>query len=175
MNTKFKTLINIALAASIAVVVSSCLKDDTESKTYSAAEEKSLREAYLQDLIDEDYDIDTTASGVYYVVLDEGEGEYAQPGDSLTVGYAGYLVGGTMFDASAYHNAEGKFGFVLGVDSMIVGWNEGMKLMNEGSRLQLIIPSELAYGEKGHLSIPPYQTLIFVVKLFDIHPLEESN
>ncbi|MFW6289871.1 MAG: FKBP-type peptidyl-prolyl cis-trans isomerase [Mariniphaga sp.] len=172
---KIKTLLNIALAAFIAVVVSSCLKSEEEEKTYSAAEEKALRDDYLDGLIEQDYDIDTTENGVYYVIIEEGEGEFASPGDSLTVGYAGYFIDGGMFDTSEWHYDDGKMGFVLGRDSMIDGWEEGIQVMNEGTIAEFIIPSELAYGAEGAGAIPPYQTLVFVIKLFDIHPLEETN
>lgn len=175
MNTKIKNFINVALAIVVAIVATSCLKTDDEENTYSAAEEKALRESYLNNLIEEDHDIDTTANGVYYVVIEEGEGEFARDGDSLTVGYAGYLIDGKIFDTSEWHFPDGKMGFVLGEDSMIPGWEEGMQVMNEGSIVQFIIPSELAYGATGQNSIPPYQTLIFVIKLFDIHPMEELN
>lgn len=172
MNIKINTLINTALAVLIAVLVSSCLNTDDDEKIYSAAEERALRGAYIDDLIEKNHDIDTTANGVYYVVIEEGEGEYASEGDSLIVGYAGYFIDGVLFDSSELHFPDGKMSFVLGEDRMIAGWEEGMKIMNEGAKMQFIIPSELAYGSNGSGKIPPYQTLVFVVKLFEIHPSE---
>lgn len=172
MIINYKAFFNIALAAIIATLVSSCLKTDDHDITYSAAEERALRGAYIDSLIAQDYDIDTTANGVYYVVIKEGEGEFAKAGDTLTVGYAGYFVDGVMFDSSTLHFPDGKMEFILGVDRMITGWEEGIQKMNEGSRMQFVIPSELAYGSAGSGRIPPYQTLVFVTELFEIHPSE---
>lgn len=170
MNKRITIFRNFAIAAIAAVLVSSCLKTETDPTTYSAAEELAMRNAYLDSLVVKDYDIDTTAAGVYYVVIEEGEGELAKEGDTLTVGYAGYYIDGYMFDSSEIHFPEGKMKFVLGTDPMIDGWNDGMKVMNKGAKMQFIIPSELAYGEKGYLSVPPYQTLVFVIKLYEIQP-----
>lgn len=172
MNTKIRTFINLGLATFILVLVSSCLKNDVEDKTYSAAEETASRNEYLNNLRENDHDIDTTENGIYYVVIEEGEGDFAKEGDSLTVGYAGYLIDGTMFDTSDWHFPDGKMGFVLGEDRMIDGWEEGIKLMNEGAKMELIIPSEHAYGSTGSGRVPPFQTLVFIIKLFDIQPSE---
>lgn len=163
---------NLAIFAVIAFAVSSCLQPNDDEKTYSAAEEKLLRETYLDSLISKGHNIDTTENGVYYVMIEEGEGEFAEAGDTLTVGYAGYFIDGVMFDSSEIHFPDGKMEFVLeGEQSrMIPGWEEGLKVMNKGARAQLIIPSELAYGSNWYGNIPPYQTLIFVIKLYDIKP-----
>jgi FKBP-type peptidyl-prolyl cis-trans isomerase FkpA len=170
MTSKFKILINTTVAVFILLLVSSCLKTDDDRKTYSAAEEKILREAYLSNLVTKGHDIDTTSTGVYYVIIDDGEGEFAKEGDTLTVGYAGYFIDGVMFDSSEIHFPDGKYEFILGVDPMIDGWEDGVKLMNKGARFQFIIPSEKAYGSKGYGTIPPYQTLVFVIKLYEIQP-----
>jgi FKBP-type peptidyl-prolyl cis-trans isomerase FkpA len=164
---KIKIVNNVILITILTLIFSSCLKNEDE-KEYTAAEEIQLREAYLDALIQNGKDIDTTASGVYYVVREEGEGSFAQSGDTLTVAYAGYFIDGTLFDASQYHYEDGKYEFVLDVSSLIQGWNDGMKVMNEGSVVEFIIPSELAYGYKGERGVPPYQTLLFVIELFDI-------
>ncbi len=171
MKTKF--LVQWIIAAFAIVFVSSCLNIRDEEKTYSAAEELLLRSAYLDSLIAKGHDVDTTQNGVYYVVIEEGEGDFVKAGDTITVGYAGYYVDGVMFDSSEIHFADGKMEFVLeGAETrMIPGWEEGLKVMNKDARVQFIIPSNLAYGSKGSGAIPPYQTLIFVVKLYDIKPL----
>jgi FKBP-type peptidyl-prolyl cis-trans isomerase FkpA len=167
---KFKIFINPLLALFAVLFISSCMKTD-DHKTYSAAEERLLRNAYLDSLIARGHNIDTTAAGVYYVLIEEGEGDYAKFGDTLTVGYAGWFIDGFMFDASDIHYPDGKMEFILGVNRMIPGWEDGLKVMNKESRVQFIIPSELAYGSEGvGKKIPPYQTLIFMIKLFDIKP-----
>lgn len=170
MIMKTKIFLNMSLAALIMLLVSSCLKDDEEQKTYSAAEEEILRKNYLENLVEKGHDIDTTANGVYYVVIEEGEGDFAKEGDTITIGYAGYLVDGTMFDASDYHYQEGKWKFVLGEFNAIEGFDESLMYLNEGAKMEFIIPSEQAYGSQGQGGIPPYQTLIFVIKMFEILP-----
>ncbi len=158
------------IAAIAAFVATSCLDVDEDEKIYTAAEEIHYREAYIDSMFARGYDVDTTSLGVYYITIEEGEGNFAKAGDTLTVGYAGYYIDGRLFDASEINSPDGKMTFVLEEDEMIPGWNSGMKVMNKGATVQFIIPSERAYGEDGYGNIPPYQTLIFVVKLFDIQP-----
>ncbi len=169
MNLKLRTFFYMVLAMVSMFLFSSCLKNEDDKRTYSAAEEIALRNTYLNNLVNEGYDIDTTENGVYYVVMDEGTGDFAKQGDTLTVAYVGYFIDGTPFDTSL-GRGDGKYTFILGVTSLISGWNEGMKVMNKGSKIQFIIPSEHAYKSTGYLSVPPYQTLVFVIELFDINP-----
>lgn len=170
MNMKFNTLFNLVLASVILLSGVSCLDINDDRRTYTAAEEQAFLQMYLDSLVADDYDIDTTANGVYYVVLDTGEGDFAKEGDTLTVGYAGYFIDGNLFDSSDKLKDK-KMEFILGEDSMIRGWEEGMTVINKGARVQLIIPSELAYGSTGDFYIiPPYQTLVFVIKMIDIKP-----
>ncbi|SHE38546.1 FKBP-type peptidyl-prolyl cis-trans isomerase [Mariniphaga anaerophila] len=168
---KMRLLINLVFATVVALAVSSCLKDGDE-KVYTAAEEILLREAYLDSLVAKGHDIDTTANQVYYVIREEGEGDFAKSGDTLIVGYAGYFIDGVLFDSSELHYSDGKMEFVLEGEKsrMILGWEEGLKKMNKGAEFQFVIPSGQAYGSTGWGSIPPYQTLIFVTKLYDIKP-----
>jgi FKBP-type peptidyl-prolyl cis-trans isomerase FkpA len=153
----------------VAFLTSSCLNIDDSERSYSAEEEQYQRRTYLDNLVKDGYDIDTTANGIYYVVLEEGEGEYPKAGDTLTVGYSGYFLNGTKFDSSDWHVPD-KLTFILETTPMIAGWNDGMKVINKNAKVQLIIPSEKAYGNKKYFSIPPYQTLVFVIKMFEIKP-----
>lgn len=151
-------------------LVTSCLKiDDTDTPSWE--QEQVDLNIYINQLINEGTDVDTTDLGVYYVTLDEGTGEYPQDGDSLKVGYAGYFINGILFDTSIWHNStDSTYSFVLGEQPMIKGWDDGMKVINKDARVQLIIPSDLAYGSAGSGSIPPYQTLVFVTVMKDIKP-----
>lgn len=151
-------------------VFSSCLKlDDTEVPTRES-ELFSLNK-YLGNLISAGNNIDTTNLGIYYVTIEKGTGAFPKNGDTLTVGYAGYFISGYLFDASAWHNqTDSTFTFVLGKDSLIKGWDEGMKVINKNAKVQLIIPSDFAYGGFGAGVIPPYQTLVFVIKMKNIKP-----
>jgi FKBP-type peptidyl-prolyl cis-trans isomerase FkpA len=144
------------------------MNDDMKLPTRE--EEMTLLKTYLGNLVTKGYNIDTTDLGVYYVTLDKGEGPKAQMGDTLTVGYAGYFVNGFMFDSSTLNSVDEKWTFVLGNPPMIKGWDDGMKVMNKNSRVQIILPSDLAYGETGSGIIGPYRTLVFVVKIHDLKP-----
>lgn len=108
-----------------------------------------------------------TESGLRYHDLEEGMGPVPQPGMTVRVHYTGWLTDGKMFDSSV---ARGKpFEFVLGKGRVIKGWDEGVATMHVGTRRQLVIPPELAYGKKGAGSaIPPNATLIFEVELLEI-------
>ena len=85
----------------------------------------------------------------------------------MSVHYSGYLVDGTMFDSS-YNRGE-PISFPLGQGRVIKGWDEGISLLKVGDKAKFIIPSELAYGDRGAGGvIPPGATLIFEVELVDI-------
>ncbi|HSH19616.1 MAG TPA: FKBP-type peptidyl-prolyl cis-trans isomerase [Draconibacterium sp.] len=165
------TGIILLLGTIFAGLVTSCLKiDNADVPTWE--EEQLNLDNYIKKLISEGNDVDTTDLGVYYVTFDEGTGEFPQTGDTLTVGYAGYFSDGYLFDSSAWHNpTDSTFTFVLGNPPMIKGWDDGMKVINKNARVQLIVPSDLAYGSSGGGIIPPYKTLVFVVILKDIKPL----
>lgn len=111
-------------------------------------------------------DVKTTATGLQYKVLKEGTGSVPKATDTVTVNYRGTLINGTEFDSSYKRNEPATFA----VGGVIKGWTEALQLMKTGSKYQLVIPSELAYGERGTPdgSIPPGSTLIFEVELLGI-------
>ena len=167
MNRKWIFLLGIILA----VTGTSCLKINDSEKPSREEEQINLKN-YIENLIAQGNDVDTTGLGVYYITLDEGMGNYPKTGDTLTVGYAGYFSNGYLFDASAWHNStDSTFTFVLGNPPMIKGWDDGMKVINKNARVQLIMSSDFAYGSSGGGTIPPYQTLVFVIVMKDIKPL----
>lgn len=107
----------------------------------------------------------TTPSGLQYKVLVQGEGEVPQKTDKVKVHYEGRLIDGTVFDASSKHGTEPAS---FRADQVIKGWTEALTMMPVGSKWQLFIPQELAYGERAAGQIPPYSTLIFDVELVGI-------
>ena len=108
-----------------------------------------------------------TSSGLQYVILTSSDGEKPQNGQKVSVNYSGFLLDGTMFDSSYKRNKP--FEFVLGQGRVIKGWDEGVALLNKGSKAKFIIPPHLAYGSRGAGGlIPPNSTLIFEVELIEI-------
>jgi FKBP-type peptidyl-prolyl cis-trans isomerase FklB len=108
----------------------------------------------------------TLPSGLQYKVLVQGEGEVPQVNEKVLVNYEGRLIDGTVFDASARH---GEKPAEFTPAQVIKGWTEALTMMPVGSKWQLYIPYELAYGERGAgANIKPYSALIFDVELVDI-------
>jgi len=116
-----------------------------------------------------------TESGLQYVIIKEGKGEKPHKGNTVSLHYSGFLTDGTMFDSSYERNQP--FEFVLGTGRVIKGWDEGVALLNQGTKAKFIIPSNLAYGSRGAGGvIPPNATLIFEVELLDIkHTHDHSD
>ena len=110
--------------------------------------------------------VKTTASGLQYKVITEGTGATPTTADTVSCHYRGTLVNGTEFDASRKHGDQPVSFPVTGV---IKGWTEALQMMKVGSKYQLFIPSELAYGEAGRPPvIPPNSALIFDIELIGI-------
>lgn len=108
-----------------------------------------------------------TESGMYYIEEVKGTGAKPIAGDKVKVHYTGMLLNGQKFDSSVDRGQP--FEFTLGVGQVIRGWDEGIALMNIGSKGKLVIPSRMGYGERGAgRDIPPYAPLVFEVELIDI-------
>ena len=123
-------------------------------------------EAYLASNAEEE-GVTTTASGLQYEILREGEAGGARPSptNQVSIHYRGTLIDGTEFDSSYSRNQRAEFG-VMGV---IPGFSEGLQLMTVGSQYRFVIPSDMAYGPQGTGSdIGPNATLIFEIELFEI-------
>lgn len=106
----------------------------------------------------------TTESGLQYRVITEGTGEKPAATDTVTVHYTGKLIDGTEFDSSVKHGQPATFP----LDGVIPGWTEALQLMPQGSKWEIVIPSDLAYGASGQGPIPPASTLVFEVELLEI-------
>lgn len=109
-------------------------------------------------------DVVTTASGLQYKVIQKGEGEIPTATQRVRVNYEGRLIDGTVFDSSYKRNEPATFG----CNQVIKGWTEALTMMPVGSKWELYIPQELAYGDRDMSTIPPFSTLIFTVELLDI-------
>ena len=106
--------------------------------------------------------VKTTASGLQYQVLRDGNGKQPKATDQVECHYEGTLIDGTKFDSSYDRGQTATFP----LNQVIAGWTEGLQLMHEGAKYRFFIPYQLAYGERGAgASIPPYAALIFDVEL----------
>jgi FKBP-type peptidyl-prolyl cis-trans isomerase len=116
--------------------------------------------------------VKTLASGLQYKVITEGTGPKPTATDTVVCNYRGTLLDGTEFDSSYKRGEPATFP----VSGVIKGWTEALQLMPVGSKWQLFIPSDLAYGERGAgAEIGPNATLIFEVELISIKPKEEDK
>ncbi|MBL6874610.1 MAG: peptidylprolyl isomerase [Flavobacteriales bacterium] len=133
------------------------LEKEAEKKAKEAAEaNKKLMEGAT-----------ITESGLGYIMVKEGSGVQAEKGKTVSVHYTGKLTDGTKFDSSLDRNQPIEF--VLGEGRVIKGWDEGISYLKVGGKATFIIPSDLAYGERGAGGvIPPNATLIFEVELVDV-------
>ena len=84
----------------------------------------------------------------------------------MKVNYTGKLLNGTVFDSSV----ERKEPVDIELDKVIPGWTEGLQKINQGGKIRLYIPPDLAYGDNAQGSIPPGATLIFDVELLEVNP-----
>jgi FKBP-type peptidyl-prolyl cis-trans isomerase FklB len=107
----------------------------------------------------------TLPSGLQYTVVKAGTGPKPKATDTVTVNYRGTLIDGTEFDSSQKHGEAAT----LGVGQVIKGWTEALQLMPVGSKWQLVIPPDLAYGSNGAGGvIGPNSTLVFDIELLSI-------
>ncbi len=106
-------------------------------------------------------------NGLRYKIEKQGNGASAEKGKTVAVHYKGMLADGTVFDSS-YKRGQ-ALEFPIGVGHVIPGWDEGIQLLNEGGQARLVIPSHLAYGERGAAGvIPPNASLVFDVELVEV-------
>lgn len=115
--------------------------------------------------------VKTMESGLQYKVLKEGSGATPKSSDTVTVNYRGTLMDGTEFDSSYKRGQPATFP----VSGVIKGWTEALQVMKVGSKLQLFIPANLAYGEQGRPGIPPNSLLIFEVELMNFNSTQAGG
>lgn len=126
-------------------------------------------EAFIDSIKKVDSAVKTTASGLSYKVISEGEGDAISDNDKVAVIYKGTLPDGTVFDDS---KGEPR---IFSPNQVVPGFGEGLKMMKKGAKYVLYIPGDLAYGVKGqpYAKIGPNQTLVFDVEIADINPAKK--
>jgi len=135
-----------------------------KAQAAKAGEVKAAGSKFLADNAKKE-GVKTTASGLQYEVIKQGDGAKPVPTDKVNVHYHGTLVNGKVFDSSVKRGEPITFG----VQEVIKGWTEGLQLMTVGSKFKFYIPSDLAYGDAGAgADIGPGETLIFEVELLKI-------
>ncbi|WP_345948685.1 MULTISPECIES: FKBP-type peptidyl-prolyl cis-trans isomerase [unclassified Mucilaginibacter] len=148
-----------------------------------AAKMKGLEPGKIKKYIDDNnVKASKTPSGLYYEITKQGSGAKIAKGDTAVVNYVGKLTSGKVFDTSLKDVAQKNKTYdamrpyqpiriAVGAGAVIPGWDEGLQLLNKGSKATLVIPSSLAYGEQGVGPVPPFAPIVFEVELVDIvHP-----
>jgi len=115
--------------------------------------------------------VQTLPSGMQYKVITKGTGPKPKSDDTVSTHYRGTLIDGTEFDSSYKRGEPAKFG----VTQVIKGWTEALLMMPVGSKWQLFIPGDLAYGPGGRPGIPPNATLLFDIELLAIEKPETAK
>ena len=140
---------------------------DMEQKQKQAGEKNKTDGAKFLEDNKKKPGVKTTASGLEYKVEKDGTGAQPKPTDMVTVNYRGTLIDGTEFDSSYKRGQPATFP----VNGVIKGWTEALQLMKVGSKYQVVVPANLAYGERSvSPEIGPNATLIFEVELLDAKP-----
>ena len=132
-------------------------KSDYKAEVNRAKGEKFLSANALKS------NVGTTESGLQYTIIAEGAAEKVAKNDTVTVKYKGTLIDGTVFD-------EGEIpGHVSGSRGLITGFDEGIRLVGEGGKAIIYIPSDLAYGSRGNRGIEPNSVLIFDIEVVSVN------
>jgi FKBP-type peptidyl-prolyl cis-trans isomerase len=108
----------------------------------------------------------TLPSGLQYKILQSGDGPKPTATDTVVCNYKGLLLDNTEFDSSAKHGQP----LTIAVNQVMRGWTEALELMPVGSKWQLFVPPDLAYGASGRPGIPPNSALVFEIELLSIRP-----
>lgn len=130
----------------------------------------SSRNHLVNYAIDKNLNVDRNPSGLFYKIINPGEGEPLQWGDRISAHYRGYFPDGKEFDSSYKRNKP--ITFYIG--NMIDGWNEGLQMLRPGGRALFLVPSDLGYGEVGvqitddEYLVPPNANLVFEVTVQEL-------
>lgn len=137
-----------------------------EKMSKGSQAEKDNGKKYVENFLKED-GAKRTNSGLAYRIVKPGSAKMPISKDSVEVHYHGTLIDGRVFDSSVDRGE--KISFPL--NGVIPGWTEGLQLIGEGGEIKLVIPSDLAYGDRGSPpAIPGGATLVFNVSLFRVNP-----
>ena len=143
-----------------------------ELKAQKEAETKAKNEAYLTENGKKE-GVVTLPDGLQYRIIRKGDGAVPKETDRVQVAYEGKTIDGKVFDATARHGVESD---TFAVNGLIKGWTEALQMMPVGSKWEIVIPQQLAYGARGAgKDIAPYSTLIFTLELKGIEPAADKE
>lgn len=152
------------IRATLSAYQNELLQKRAQAMREAAAENKKIGEAFLEENKTKE-GVVTLPSGLQYKILKAGDGKKPTEADSVECNYRGNLINGTEFDSSYRTGKPATFK----VTGLIAGWTEALKLMPVGSKWQLFIPPQLAYGEQGAgRVVGPNATLIFELELLAV-------
>ncbi len=167
---------SLAVALKDALAGKSEMKDDEIQKAMMKLQENAMKKQQEQaednkkksaDFLEKNKTaegVKLTASGLQYKVITEGTGPMPKKEDTVKCHYTGTLTTGEKFDSSVDRGQPAEFP----VAGVIPGWTEALQMMKVGSKYQLFIPPDLAYGASGRPGIPANSALIFEVELLEI-------
>jgi FKBP-type peptidyl-prolyl cis-trans isomerase FkpA len=162
-----KNYINITAVLALTAVIFfnlSCKENERDFDQEMAELENFILEQEIKGL-----DVDTAQTGIFYILRSEGEGPTVQQGDTCFIEYQCYSLSNKLIESSLdIYPPNGIWKFIFPPHDIITGLTAGINLMNSKCEMDIIIPSNLAYGKEGTANIPPYTTLIYVTKMEDI-------
>lgn len=147
-----------------------CSKEETPEEGRTYAMELEELDQFISEKLAEGFDIDTTSLGAFYIIYEEGTGPYPEAYDICVMEYIAFLPDGTEFDATRDYS-DNKWEFIFEYDqSLPTGFNDAIELMNEGTEIEVIVPSPLAWGKQGTSKVPPYTTVIYLATMHEVRP-----
>ncbi len=165
MRMKKNVLASVALLFVVGIFMFSC-NDNSLQK---------IREAELATLAtyisEHNITVEPTSTGLYYIETLKGDGDSIRVGDRVQVWYKTYLIDSTLLDESGNYD---PYEFIVG-SGAIEGLMEAVTYMNKGGKADLIIPSELAYGQQGSSGVGAFKTLLMSVEIYNVFPYDEEN
>lgn len=144
----------------LVIIAASCVQD--EATDYAPIDKKIIEDYLAEKQIT---GVQTTASGLYYLILNPGTVNHPNSKSRVWVNYKGTLIDGTIFDSSYKYGKPSE----IPLSSVVAGWREGMQLIGVGGKIQLFIPSILGYGSAGNNTIPANAVIIFDIELVDFY------
>ncbi|MCF6298015.1 MAG: FKBP-type peptidyl-prolyl cis-trans isomerase [Flavobacteriaceae bacterium] len=137
--------------------ISSC-KDNDENIDFDTQNETEI----IDYLNENNLEATKSSTGLYYIIQEQGEGDFPDSDSTVTVKYKGYFINGKTFDQS------NQDGITFNLQQVIAGWTEGITYFREGGKGMLLIPSKLGYGPTSRNGIPGGSVLIFDIELLDV-------